>query len=156
MTPVQPSDEDFGFIDQVLEEEGVSKLERENQTNMEPKKEREPAENSWTSIDMYYHGFHIKKSVPATISPEDLKKGIEEYEKLDFQPSWNPDTNKAAKDGVVQKTETVQNAPICGVHGTQMVWKEGVSKTTHKPYAFWSCPTKNADNSFCGYKPPKV
>ena len=46
-------------------------------------------------------------------------------------------------------------APQCGIHGTPMVWKTGNSKTTGKPYAFWSCPTRNADNSYCSYKPEK-
>jgi hypothetical protein len=40
-------------------------------------------------------------------------------------------------------------APVCPVHGCAMVWREGVSKKSHKPYAFWSCPSKNADGSFC-------
>lgn len=44
-------------------------------------------------------------------------------------------------------------APTCGIHGTVMEWKTGVSKTTNKPYAFWGCPSKNADGSFCKYKP---
>lgn len=45
------------------------------------------------------------------------------------------------------------NQPTCGIHGTKMEWKTGVSKKTNKPYAFWGCPTKNADGSFCQYKP---
>lgn len=52
----------------------------------------------------------------------------------------------------------VQNqaiAPICGIHGVPMVWKTGVSKKTGKPYAFWSCSQRNADGSFCTFKPTK-
>ena len=44
------------------------------------------------------------------------------------------------------------NPPICGIHQTQMLWKTGVSRKTGKPYAFWSCPTKNPDGSFCQFK----
>ena len=42
--------------------------------------------------------------------------------------------------------------PICGIHNTPMQWKTGVSNKTNKPYAFWSCPTRNPDGSFCQYK----
>ncbi len=45
-----------------------------------------------------------------------------------------------------------KEAPVCGVHGSTKVWIEGTSKTTGKPYGFWSCPTKNADGSFCKAK----
>jgi hypothetical protein len=40
-----------------------------------------------------------------------------------------------------------------------MTWKTGTSKTkfnpdgTPKEYAFWSCPKKNNDGSFCNAKP---
>jgi hypothetical protein len=43
-------------------------------------------------------------------------------------------------------------APTCSVHGITKIWKEGNNKETGKPYAFWSCPTKNADGSFCRAK----
>ena len=44
--------------------------------------------------------------------------------------------------------------PICQVHKVPMVWKEGISKE-NKHYAFWACPIRNPDNSFCNYRPPK-
>lgn len=44
--------------------------------------------------------------------------------------------------------------PNCPNHGP-MKWKEGVSKTTGKSYAFWSCPTKMPDGSWCPTKGPK-
>jgi len=37
----------------------------------------------------------------------------------------------------------------CPLHGSPLVWKTGTSKTTNKPYAFWSCPTLNPDGTFC-------
>ena len=42
-------------------------------------------------------------------------------------------------------------APICSTHGTKKVWKTGRSQAG-KDYAFWACPTKNADGSFCKAK----
>jgi len=45
--------------------------------------------------------------------------------------------------------------PVCAVHGVTMKWRSGTSKTSGKPYAFWSCPEKNPDGSYCDYKAPK-
>ena len=46
-------------------------------------------------------------------------------------------------------------APTCGIHGVAMVWKPaGVSKKTGKAYpGFYSCPSRNADGSFCTFRP---
>ena len=40
-----------------------------------------------------------------------------------------------------------ENAPVCGVHNLPMVRQNG----KHGP--FWSCHQRNADGSFCSYKP---
>lgn len=44
---------------------------------------------------------------------------------------------------------------VCGVHQTEMKWKEGgISKTSGKPYkGFWSCSTKDASGNWCKFKP---
>lgn len=84
-----------------------------------------------------------------------------------WKPDWKtegvstpPVTQKAV---VGQSTEASQksNAPICGVHGTPMHLVTGVYKTDTKwskageKYEFWSCSEKNADGSYCKYKPGK-
>jgi len=46
-------------------------------------------------------------------------------------------------------------APICHIHNVSMIWKEGVNQQTKRHYAFWACPVRNADGSFCKYKPEK-
>src|SRR5262245_46570099 len=38
-------------------------------------------------------------------------------------------------------------APICAVHNVPMAWQQG------KKGFFWSCHEKNADGSWCSYKP---
>ena len=45
--------------------------------------------------------------------------------------------------------------PNCSIHGNQMMLKPaGISKTTGKPYeAFWTCPTRGTDGSYCKAKP---
>lgn len=42
-----------------------------------------------------------------------------------------------------------QEAPKCGVHGTPMSLRQGQYGN------FWSCGTKNADGTWCKYKPAK-
>jgi len=60
----------------------------------------------------------------------------------------------------VKPTQTVipeapQN-PICGTHKVPMVWKQGVSRSTGKPYGFWGCSIKNEDGTWCNYKPDMI
>ena len=49
-----------------------------------------------------------------------------------------------------------KEAPVCAVHHKPMIWREGENKQTGKHYAFWTCPEKNSDGSFCKYKPEKA
>ena len=51
---------------------------------------------------------------------------------------------------------TNPQAPSCGIHGTPMTWKTGVAKASGKPYAFWACNTKNANGTFCQFRPEKA
>lgn len=41
----------------------------------------------------------------------------------------------------------------CPIHKVDLEFKEGVSKTTGKPYAFWGCSIRD-NNGWCKYKPP--
>jgi hypothetical protein len=43
--------------------------------------------------------------------------------------------------------------PICAIHHRPMVWREGTNSSTKQHYAFWACPQKNPDGTFCKYKP---
>lgn len=70
------------------------------------------------------------------------------------------DKGKAARAKQQQEQSSPPGtAPTCGIHGTIMEWRTGTYKNTtayHKAgdqYAFWGCSTKNADGSFCKYKP---
>lgn len=47
-----------------------------------------------------------------------------------------------------------EEAPKCGVHGTPMTLKPaGVSKAGRAYPAFWSCGQRNADNTYCSFRP---
>lgn len=79
--------------------------------------------------------------------------------KWDDAPLGANVTSMHSRPTTVAQTPT--NTPICGVHGTPMTWKTGNYKATtpyHKmgdEYAFWSCSQKNADGSYCKFKPTK-
>lgn len=73
---------------------------------------------------------------------------------------WKPDWKNegAGMSTMKQKSivsPSVENRqseiPKCGVHGTLMNWKTGVSKKTGRPYAFWSCGEMN-NGMYCDYK----
>lgn len=42
---------------------------------------------------------------------------------------------------------------LCAIHNVEMNWKTGNSKSTGRPYAFWSCSEKMPDGSWCPWKP---
>ena len=77
----------------------------------------------WTSIDLYYKGVHIKKSLPENIKGKDLIKAIESYLDLGFKPSWNEDTNVKAKQSPLEST--TQSQPMCSIHGVEMKARKG-------------------------------
>lgn len=185
MQNVQPNDPDFGFttedkkfIDETLAE-GVSKVKENGQTmNQEAKEVVKVNEfKSSVHLDGYYKGFHFEviEAEPdqydrTNLLLSNMKKRVEFMIDQGFEPSWNKETNNAVKVTTEAKKEQVNTpeAPVCGIHGTQMFWKEGTYKDgvyTFGPkkgqsrvgdtYGFWSCSTKNADGSFCNYKPPK-
>jgi len=70
-------------------------------------------EPSWTSVDLYYKGVHVKKSVPSNIKIDLLKQTIDSYLEAGFKPSWNEDTNKAVQQ--IIPAQTVQSATGLGV-----------------------------------------
>ena len=105
---------------------------------------------NWTSIDAYYRGFHIKKSISARVSASALKTMIDDLVSQGFEPSWNSQTSK---EHIAPAKPAPSSNPICQIHNIPMTWKTGVSKTTGKPYAFWSCSGKMQDGSWCSYKP---
>lgn len=87
------------------------KQDKEIEESMQPEGFEAPEvekENAWTSIDLYYKGFHVKKSIPANISPSFVVDKIEEYIKLGFAPSWNTGTNVANGH-----PETAEKQDIC-------------------------------------------
>lgn len=84
----------------------------------------------WTSIDFYYKGFHVKKSVPQSYTADKIIKIVKKYEKLGFEPSWNTDTNKKVRtdnDPIMKATESFDNQDtrMCPIHHVSMTAKDG-------------------------------
>ena len=71
-------------------------------------------EPSWTSIDLYYKGFHVKKSFPNDYSIQKVIKFIDEAEALKFNPSWNQETNKAVQTTLPVVTQDLGVCTKCG------------------------------------------
>lgn len=112
------------------------------------------------NIGSYYKGFYVgwtRRSADGKVTPHvsGVKEFVEKLIEAGYVPSWNPETNKASLGenkgiGVDLSIDGEKGqGGVCPVHGTKLVWKTGISKTTGKNYAFWSCPTKNADGSYC-------
>lgn len=65
-------------------------------------------------------------------------------------PEWKVDPITGKKYDTNTTTDvSSKNQPTCPVHGATTKWLEGVSKKTGKPYAFWTCSSKNSDESYC-------
>jgi hypothetical protein len=102
----------------------------------------------------YYQGFSVlitKRNADGTIKIDDIKKAIDNMIEKGFKPSWADATNKASTTKEVDK-----DVPICGEHHVPMTWKTGVGRASGKPYAFWACPQKNADGTYCNWKSTEV
>ena len=112
-----------------------------------------------THIDAYYKGFHVGFTIRSekndVIPAAKSAAVIEQLISTGYKPSWNVQTNDAnTPQPIAQAVDLSIDGPAgqggkCPVHGTPLVWKSGISRTTNNPYAFWSCPTLNADGSFC-------
>lgn len=62
--------------------------------------------------------------------------------------------NDIGKPMATTPEQAQTEVPKCGVHGTPMTLKPaGVSKAGRPYPAFYSCGMKNADNTYCSYRP---
>ena len=111
-----------------------------------------------THIDAYFKGFHVGFTIRSekndVIPAAKSAAVIEQLIVTGYKPSWNVQTNDANIPQPTPQVDLSIDGPTgqggtCPVHGTKLVWKSGTSRTTNKPYAFWSCPSLNADGSFC-------
>lgn len=94
-------------------------------------------------------GFVVKANTAEEID-ELLKSSLPIFKK--FKTAVDTYREKQMAESTPPPGQTQDNM-ICKIHNTPMIWKTGFSKKSNKPYAFWACPTKNPDGSFCQYKP---
>lgn len=109
----------------------------EDNLNSKPypwEEEEHKVNTPWTSVDLYYKGVHIKKSIPSNIKVEKLKETIDMYLEAGFKPSWNTETNgKHEQPTLLQRPCSHE-----GCQGTQS-FRQGISKKTGKPWKAWFC-----------------
>ena len=88
---------------------------------------------AWTSIDLYYKGVHIKKSLPDNVKIEDLIRTVDTYLAAGFLPSWNVQTNNGhstPQTPVVVPPVTVATYS-CKTCGQPANFKEGNKNGKH-------------------------
>lgn len=144
-------------VDEIDEALGLS-----NENNTEPKTDLPEAPAS-VSVKAWYRGYGVMFTMRhdnANALLDRTTRFIDYVESKGWKNVW--DEKPVTLPTTVVKTDTsISEVPTCGVHGTPMSWKTGSYKETtayHKAgdqYAFWSCPAKNADGSYCKFKPKK-
>ena len=101
------------------------------------------------NIRVWINGYGVIFTVRGEKMNDIVKKTtslVEYAESHGWKNTWNTD-NKTPQGTTVPQKQS--NAPICAVHGTPMTERIG------NYGKFWSCATKNADGSWCKFKPPK-
>lgn len=111
------------------------------------------------TVMAYYAGFQVlitrrTGEQPIISQVPGIVSLIDKLVEAGFEPSRGtgqtalpaPETKEIGKE---------KASPLCQIHHVSMVWREGINKQTGAHYAFWACPQKNPDGSFCKYKPDK-
>lgn len=82
--------------------------------------------------------------VVRTDSWEELVEGIGKVKGIAPTTQAFPDD-----EGYSAHSEAQTQAPVCGIHGNPMTQRQG------QYGMFWSCGKKNADGTWCKFKPGK-
>ncbi len=157
-------------IEEALEEASVNAHTQHN-TNTDNLPESPSSVNVKVWIDGYGCIFTLRdKEMFNCVKKLTTLIGL--FKEKGWKPTWDKvipaaANNPAFKD-FTNPTPENGTTPVCGVHGTNMEWKEGVYKDgvfkfgpekgqprAGKPYGFWSCGQTNADGSWCTFKPKK-
>ena len=85
----------------------------------------------------YYKGFSVlvtKRDAKSSVMPllDSAMVSIEWMIEKGFQPSWNIETNVKVANG---QTKT----KVCASCQGEMEFREGVGKTSRKPFKMWKC-----------------
>jgi hypothetical protein len=94
------------------------------------------------------HAVSVQSYDPAAVT-EGLVWAQDTYKKLVrlSRGSVVKSSVELADPGEVREVIEPEEAPICEIHGTPMNWM------TSGKGSWWSCHRKNADGSFCNYRP---
>lgn len=147
MTDYSQGDSMEDFIKEDVEDALDSSMIKSNKSDIE----NLPESPNSANIKVWIDGFGVMFTMRDNQMSNVVKKVttlIQLAKEKSWQPSWEVK--------ILPKTTPTTATPVCGVHGSTMEWKSGISKKTGKPYAFWSCPVRNNDGSWCSFTPPKV
>jgi hypothetical protein len=128
-------------VDEVLDEAQLGADEQQD-VNI-------PEAPAVANIKVWIKGFGVMFTVRGEKLNDMIKKTstlIDYAETHGWKNTWNM-TPQGTPQAVVGQPTTSQ--PMCKIHGTPMTQRDGKFGT------FWSCGKKNADGSWCSYKPPK-
>ena len=124
------------------------------------KEESIPEAPAVSNIKVWIRGYGVMLTVRGEKMMDIIHKTetlVDYAESHGWKNTWNttetPNKAIVGQPTTPQDVNTMIDAPNCSVHGTPMKYLQGTSKRTGKPYAFWSCPNKLADGSFCNGKP---
>ena len=129
--------------------------ENVNENIKEPAVEGLPESPASANIRFWIEDYSVQLTMrDMEVNPlvEKITKMINIAKERGWKPTWDKGTPVTVP--VAPVTPQSQSL-VCPVHGTVMVLKPaGVSKSTNKPYPpFWSCPSKNADGTYCKSRP---
>jgi hypothetical protein len=110
------------------------------------------------TIMAYFKGFQVlitRRMGEQSILPQipGVISLINKLEESGFEPA-RVNLPPALPTAENKETGKEREIPICADHKIPMVWREGTNKSGSH-YAFWACPIRNSDGSFCKYRPSK-
>ncbi len=138
----------------------VEEQERTNAVAETPSKPPVPYHLTWEVVTPA--GFHLR--IERDTHGRELKDVIREFDqnlqalnlkapeaiKIEI-PTAAQTANATASGEAVWLPSGGEGPPKCSLHQVAGVWREGKDKNG-KDYAFYSCPQKNADGSYCNPK----
>ncbi len=126
------------MVDEIKPEEVQEVMDE----NLDPdwiKNQSQPLPESPASLNVKFwaDGYGVQLTMRATTVSEVLKQFqviLPFIKNAGYKEVWDKEPVTRV---LPQEAPAQTQAPICGIHGTPMTWKQGISKSSGKPYAFF-------------------
>lgn len=138
------------FMSDPFTERGLQNLHEEDPFETEMEEMNNP-----TVEHLHYPKFQYSIFVGGDKNQQIVIRSNDRSEFLAEIKRWKESIDLGQQKSANQHPQPTPNTQVqvCGIHGNPMTWKTGISKKTNQPYAFWACSTRNADGSYCQFKP---